>query len=307
MIQTGDFYMKLHSYRKMLFHQTPINWQEYYINDQMIYSPRSTEYSRETFPESLHFHDYYELLLFLEGDIRHICETNTFLPQRGDLLVVPPGCLHTSRINTDQTRYTRHVFYLYPSAFDAYNGGALLNFLDAAHRKPFLLALKGNTMDHVMALLETLDNALVSGAEDDLALSQALIIQLFHTFNRQTLRNTRIDTYFPPNVVEIQKYLDEHFTEVASVAEVADHFFYSREYVSRLFKRYLNTTVADYVLQRRISYSQSLILSGLPLIDVCFQSGFGSISTFIRAFRGIMGMTPSAYRKKVLPANLTKQ
>ena len=299
--------MKLHSYRKMLFHQAPINWQEYYINDQMIYSPRSTEYSRETFPESLHFHDYYELLLFLEGDIRHICETNTFLPQRGDLLVVPPGCLHTSRINTDQTRYTRHVFYLYPSAFDAYNGGALLNFLDAAHRKPFLLALKGNTMDHVMALLETLDNALVSGAEDDLALSQALIIQLFHTFNRQTLRNTRIDTYFPPNVVEIQKYLDEHFTEVASVAEVADHFFYSREYVSRLFKRYLNTTVADYVLQRRISYSQSLILSGLPLIDVCFQSGFGSISTFIRAFRGIMGMTPSAYRKKVLPANLTKQ
>lgn len=292
--------MKLHSYRKMLFHQTPVNWQEHYINDQMIYSPRSTEYTRETFPESLHFHDYYEVLLFVEGDIRYICETNTFLPQRGDVLVVPPGCLHTSRINADQTRYTRHVFYLYPSVFDAYQGSALLDFLNADHGRPFLSAFKGNALEQVMSLLEQLDDALMSSKPDDKALSQALIIQLFHTFNRQAQRDIRFDAYFPQNVVEIQKYLDEHFTEVSTVSDVAEHFFYSREYVSRLFKRYLNTTVADYVLKRRISHSQSLIALGLPLIDVCFQSGFGSVSTFIRAFRSIMGMTPSAYRKKVL-------
>lgn len=293
--------MKLHSYRKTLFHQTPVNWQEYYVNDQMIYSPRSTEYTRETFPESLHFHDYYEILLFLEGDVRCICETNTFLPQRGDLLVVPPGCLHTSRITADQTCYTRHVFYLYPTVFDAFGGSALLSFLQADQGRPFLSAFKGSALEHVISLLEQLNAALASDAPDDKALSQALIIQLFHTFNRRAQRDIRFDAYFPQNVVEIQKFLDEHFTEVSTVTEVADHFFYSREYVSRLFKRYLNTTVADYVLKRRISHSQALIAAGLPLIDVCFQSGFGSVSTFIRAFRSIMGMTPSAYRKKVLP------
>jgi len=292
--------MKLHSYRKILFHQTPVNWHAYYINDQMIYSPRSTHYSRETFPESLHFHDYYEVLLFLEGDIRYICETNTFLPRRGDLLVVPPGCLHTSRINADETQYTRHVFYLHPAAFDAYQGGALLDFLCAEHGKPFLSAFKGSALDHVLMLLDALNQALASGAPDDKALAQALIIQLFHVFNRQTKRDARFDDSFPQNVVEIQKYLDEHFTEVSTVSEVAEHFFYSREYVSRLFKRHLNTTVADYVLKRRISHSQMLIAAGAPLIDVCFQSGFGSVSTFIRAFRSITGMTPSAYRKKTL-------
>ncbi len=292
--------MKLHSYRKMLFHQEIVNWQEHYINDQMIYSPRSTEYSRENFPESLHFHDYYEVLLFVEGDIRYICETNTFLPQRGDILVVPPGCLHTSRINADHTRYTRYVFYLYPSAFDAYQGSSLLDFLQADHGRPFLSAFKGAALEQVISLLEQLNEALLSGAPDDKALSQALMIQLFHTFNRRAQRDIRFDAYFPQNVVEIQKYLDEHFTEVSTVSDVAEHFFYSREYVSRLFKRYLNTTVADYVLKRRISHSQALIASGLPLIDVCFQSGFGSVSTFIRAFRSLMGITPSAYRKKVL-------
>ena len=295
--------MKLYSYRKIVSHQSPINWHEYYINDQLVYSPRTTEYTRETFPESLHFHDYYEILLFRAGDIRCICETNTFIPRRGDLLVIPPGCLHTSRINADHTCYTRHVFYLSASAFDAWNGSALLDFLNADQGRPFLATLKGNALDHVLMLLEKLDEALLSGAEDDKALAQALIIQLFHTFNRQTRRDARFDDCFPPNVVEIQKYLDEHFTEVSTVAQVAEHFFYSREYVSRLFKRHLNTTVADYVLKRRISHSQSLIASGLPLIDVCFQSGFGSVSTFIRAFRSITGMTPSDYRKKTILAN----
>lgn len=293
--------MKLHSYRKILFHQTPVNWNEFSINDQMVYSPRSTHYSRDNFPESLHFHDYYEVLLYLEGDVRFICETNTFLPKHGDLLVVPPGCLHTSRLNAEKTRYSRHVFYLHPGAFDAYQGESLLQFLNADHGKPFLSAFKGSALEQVLSLLDTLEATLISDAPDDRALAQALMIQLFHVFNRQAQRDARFDNCFPPNVVEIQKYLDEHFTEVSTVSEVAEHFFYSREYVSRLFKRYLNTTVADYVLKRRISHSQTLIVSGLPLIDVCFHSGFGSVSTFIRAFRSITGMTPSAYRKKAFP------
>jgi len=292
--------MKLHSYRKNLFHQSPVNWQEYSINDQMVYSPRSTEYTRTTFPESLHFHDYYEILLYLEGDIRCICETNSFIPERGDVLVVPPGCLHTSRINADKTQYTRHVFYLYPTVFDSFGGGALLDFLQAEKGRPFIATLSGSALDQTLALTEELNAALLSSAPDDKALALALILRLFYIINRQAGRNTRIDTLFPQNIIDIQRYLDEHFTEISGVSQVAAHFFYSREYVSRLFKRYLNTTVSDYVLKRRISHSQMLITSGLPLIDACFQSGFGSVSTFIRAFRSITGMTPSEYRKKAL-------
>ena len=85
-------------------------------------------------------------------------------------------------------------------------------------------------------------------------------------------------------------------SSVSTVAEVAEHFFYSREYVSRLFKKYLNTTVANYVLQRRIVYSQRLIETDMPLLDVCYQAGFGSTSSFIRAFQSVTGMTPSKYR-----------
>ena len=245
----------------------------------------------------MHFHDYYEVLLYVEGDIRYIWESTSFLMERGDLIVIPPSYLHMSLLNGEQTQYTRYVFYLYPSVFDAVGGQSLLDFLQANNGKPFLAALKPAALERVQALLDQLNAALTSGAPDDHALAQGLILQIFHIFNRQARQNSRSDSYFPESVLEIQAFLDEHFTEFSTVSEVASHFFYSREYVSRLFKRYLNTTVADYVLKRRISYAQQLIAAGVPLIDVGFQSGFGSVSTFIRSFRSVTGMTPSAYRK----------
>jgi len=293
--------MKLHSYRMSQMLPSSVNWQYLTVNDHMIYSPRSTHYTRSTFPEGLHFHDYYEVLLYVEGDVRYIWESTSFLMERGDLIVIPPSYLHMSRINSDETTYSRYVFYLYPNVFDAFGGGALLDFLHANDGQPFLASLQPAALERVLPLLEQLNAALTSDAADDRALAQGLILQIFHIFNRQARQHSRTDAYFPQNVVNIQQYLDEHFTEVSTVAEVASHFFYSREYVSRLFKRYLNTTVADYVLKRRISYSQQLISAGLPLIDVGFQAGFGSVSTFIRSFRSVTGMTPSAYRKQTPP------
>ncbi|MBQ2955544.1 MAG: helix-turn-helix transcriptional regulator [Clostridia bacterium] len=62
----------------------------------------------------------------------------------------------------------------------------------------------------------------------------------------------------------------------------------------------MNTTVADYITQRRIAQSQRLIANGIPLSDVCFQVGFGSLSAFNRAFKSLTHMTPSQYRIRTL-------
>jgi AraC-like DNA-binding protein len=50
-------------------------------------------------------------------------------------------------------------------------------------------------------------------------------------------------------------------------------------------------------MKRRVAKCQELILQDMPFIDIAYQVGFGSLSTFIRAFRSVTGMTPSEYRK----------
>ena len=273
------------------------NWREYDINENMIYSHRSTQYTRESYPVGLHFHDYYELLIMEGGEVRYVCENTSCLPRYGDVILIPPGKLHMSMINAESTTYSRAVFYLYGNAFDDIGCAALLRFLQKSENgSQFFTSLEPRRMEELSALLVRLDAALEKNLPEDRAFALGLVLQIFYLLGKPADESTHHEEYFPQSVLDIQHYLDTHFTEVSSVTEVAEHFFYSREYVSRLFKKYLNTTVSNYVLQRRIVYSQQLLEADAPLADACYQTGFGSMSSFIRSFQNIVGMTPTQYR-----------
>lgn len=295
--------MQLLSHRREPFREHIKNWQEHAIGQSMVYSHRSTEYTRETYPSALHFHDYYELVIYAGGNIRYVCESSSWLPKFGDIILIPPGKLHVSLIDSDETRYARYVFYFFPNAFDSLDGSPLLDFLSHPKQNQYFFSLTPKAMEELLQLLGQLDQAFERGTSADQALALAYTLQIFYLFNKPADRDERTDSYLPAHVTEIQHYLDEHFLEISSVSDVAAHFFYTREYISRLFKKYLNTTVADYVRKRRISYSQQLMESDLSLTDICFQSGFGSVSSFIRTFERVMGTSPKRYRHMQQDAN----
>lgn len=270
------------------------NWRENYINDSLFYSCRETHYTRQTYPSSLHYHDYYELVIFLEGDVHYICESETVRPQYGDIILIPPRKLHMSMINSENTLYHRHVFYFYPDAFDALGCEALMLFLQ---HEQLLTALGDGDRQQLISLLSRLDVSLRMESACAQALALGYVLEIFYLLNQERTLQTRQQANLPENVRAIQAYIDTYFMEIRSVAEVAEHFYYSREYVSRLFKQAFNTTVADYIMTRRVAHSQTLIANGLPLGDVCFQAGFSNLTTFIRAFHKVAQMTPSQYRK----------
>ena len=278
-------------------HPAIVNWRENSINDSLFYSYRSTDYTRQTYPAQLHYHDYYELVIFVSGDIRYLCGSHSYQPHYGDMILIPPRTLHMSTIQREKTHYTRHVFYLYPDAFDALECTALSDFLKNQPEGHYLFPLSAEAREEIFSLLPRLDQALSRDQQGlDRALALGFILQIFYLLNQQGPSPATTSTLLPANVLEIQRYLDTHFAEITSVAQVAEHFYYSREYLSRLFKQYFHTSVGDYLLKRRVACSQTLIAEGLPLLDACFQSGFTNAATFIRSFRTITHMTPSQYR-----------
>lgn len=275
-----------------------INWENHIITETLSYAYRDTEYDNQTFPSNLHYHDYYELVIFEEGDIQYICEGCVYQPQYGDIILIPPGKFHMSVINGECTRYKRHVLYLYPSAFDVIGHGALTSFLNRTINGDMFgfgsTEAKQAFMDTLVRLKESFCSE-PSPLEEALGLSY--IIQVFYLLNQKNCQSKKEISSLPENILMLQQYIDHNFAVISSVSQVAEHFFYSREYVSRLFKKHFDTTISDYIMKRRIAESQLLIVQGLPLIDVAYQVGFGSLSTFIRAFRTVTDMTPSAYRK----------
>ena len=149
-------------------------------------------------------------------------------------------------------------------------------------------------MDLLARLRETFSSE-SSAFEEALALSY--ILHIFCLLNQESCQPKNEISSLPENILMLQQYIDHNFCRISSVSQVAKHFFYSREYVSRLFRKYFDTTISDYIMKRRIAESQTLIMQGVPLIEVSYQVGFSSLSTFIRAFRTVTRMTPSEYRK----------
>lgn len=274
------------------------NWKNHIISDRLSYSYRDTVYDRGTYPSDLHCHDYYELVIFEEGDIHYICEGNVYQPKHGDIVLIPPGKFHMSVIDREHTHYKRHVFYLYSSAFDAIGHSSLTSFFDRTQNGELLALSYLEAKLSLMSLLENLTKALdhaPSPLEEALGLSY--IIQIFYLLNQKDCQPKSDNAYLPENILKIQNYIDHNFSAISSVSQIAEHFFYSREYTSRLFRKYFDTTISDYIMKRRVAESQVLILQDMPMIDIAYQVGFGSLSTFIRAFRSVTNMTPSEYRK----------
>lgn len=70
--------------------------------------------------------------------------------------------------------------------------------------------------------------------------------------------------------------------------------------LNRLFKRYLNRTPQHDRMAARTARACALLAGTTrPLLEVCFEVGFESVSSFYRWFHRLTGTTPGAYRRQM--------
>ena len=176
--------MRLFSYyieHQMKQHTEIANWKNHIVGQMLSYSCRDTVYDRRTYPSNIHYHDYYELVVFEEGDIQYACEGCVYHPKYGDIILIPPGKFHMSAIECENTRYKRHVFYLYPSAFDAIGHSELTSFLTKTEKGELLALPLFEDRQKLMELLQSLEKVFDdSDSPLEEALGLSYIIQIFY-------------------------------------------------------------------------------------------------------------------------------
>lgn len=97
----------------------------------------------------------------------------------------------------------------------------------------------------------------------------------------------------------ILKYVEEHYREELTVQAVASQFGYSREYFSRLFKRYSNVCFKQYINEYRLmKASTELYTTDKRVADIAFENGFSDEKGFYTSFKKKYGMTPLEFRRK---------
>lgn len=101
------------------------------------------------------------------------------------------------------------------------------------------------------------------------------------------------------SVNEIKLCIDTNYTDYSfSLQLVADKFGVSLSYLSQFFKEKTGSTVLEYITNLKMNRAKELLLStSLPLKDVAEQIGYVNVSSFIRRFKQVTGMTPGEYKK----------
>jgi AraC-like DNA-binding protein len=94
--------------------------------------------------------------------------------------------------------------------------------------------------------------------------------------------------------------MDRSYIQPLDIPTLARVACVSEAHFIRTFRATFGETPHRYLQRRRVERSMFLLReTSRSVTDICFDVGFTSLGTFSRTFREIMGVSPSAYRKRV--------
>ena len=106
-------------------------------------------------------------------------------------------------------------------------------------------------------------------------------------------------------VQRMQEYIEQHLYEPITLADLAAVSLFSPWYAHRLFKQLTGFTPADYIRRLRLSRSALRLRDQTcKIIDVAYDSGFGSVDGYQRAFFRAFGCNPHEYAAAPVPLPL---
>jgi AraC-like DNA-binding protein len=99
----------------------------------------------------------------------------------------------------------------------------------------------------------------------------------------------------------VQEYVDAHFREPLSLADLAAVAGLSRMHFAAQFRAATGYRPHDYLLYQRIENAKAMLSdTGTPLAEVAIALGFQAQSHFSTVFKRLTGETPARWRRRVV-------
>jgi AraC family transcriptional regulator of adaptative response / DNA-3-methyladenine glycosylase II len=104
-------------------------------------------------------------------------------------------------------------------------------------------------------------------------------------------------------VARAVRFIGEGFLDRHSVDELADKLGVGARHLTRLFKKHLGASPMEVGATRRMHAAKRLISdTDMPLGQIAFEAGFGSVRRFNDAFRKTYERTPGSLRRGPRPS-----
>ncbi len=250
----------------------------------------------------LHTHDYYELFLFISGDVTYQIEDKRYKLTKGNLLLIYPNQPHCPIFGDSTVKYERLLVCIKPSLIDSLSS-SMTNLKECFTNNQII---KCSTEQ--FTIIRQLFSFILEDCNDtefgfDL-IYKANIAKLLTTIYRyQSLKsdkpvskNIRNDLF----INSVMDYINEHLEYDLKLEDLEKTFFMNKCQLLKLFKAYTGKTIHAYIRSKQLAKAKEMILQGLPITEVYLTCGFGDYSSFFRSFKSECGLTPKQYYKEAL-------
>ncbi len=255
-----------------------------YMHHTLTLDPAIDDFSFKS-----HSHNMVEVYYFLRGNARFVVEGNIFPLERGNVLVLASGQTHNLLLEPS-TVYERMALLIdvsaVPTEYENLNEqiyeGANLFTLDKREQIWFEESFATITKSPD----ETQKHLIISFAS-------MIFAMLGNKLNRNTQPRVEDDM-----IKKTINYINKNLSDELSLEIIANALYCSRVTLNRKFREIMGCTVWEYVIRRRIYSARQQLFLGDSITDAYQKSGFNDYSSFFRAYKKVVGISPSEDLKK---------
>lgn len=238
-----------------------------------------------------HWHSHFLFNLVTEGEGLQEINGHTIPFEKGSVIILSPMDFHRNiiekenNVSVNAVKFSDKIFYdslTKICSFD--NFPVISNLSDDDFKKSSIL---------FSLLLDEQKKKSLLGSEK---FAQSLIEQLVILALRAT------DKIYKDKEISLLHnaliYIHYNFKCDITVGNVASHVGYSPNYFSAQFKKETGIEFRHYLLNLRLDFAMNLLrFSKLSVTEVCFESGFNTLSHFSHAFKKKFGESPEKIKE----------
>lgn len=245
---------------------------------------------------SKHWHNSVEILIPVMGDLRLFLNTREMIIPQGTIYIVNSQEIH-GMFHTKETKiykgYALQINYNFIKTYFP----QIDNYYFLQPDKNIQRQILKDIFNIVIAYEH---NSQFKDIEIKGYLLHLLYILLTTSICKKQDLPYTIQSEHDKRIIQMTKYIDEHYKENLSVSNIADHFHISSGYLSKYFKTHLNMTVKEYICSVRLSHARKdLLFTEYSIIDISYMNGYPNLKSFTNDFKKIYHETPAKYREKM--------
>lgn len=239
------------------------------------------------------FITYYSLHFVLGGEGNFSQGAYKGALNKGDLFCLYPRKTHQYKTDPD------NCLKMFWFAFDGRQSRALLQQIGMNEHSPHISGLISNK---VKQLIVAFEKKYSNPKETEMLERISLIYMLFDYLANEAIEKNLIEKINSTNWLRKSiEYMDIHYAEGISVAEITKYIGLHRSYFTSSFTEKMGISPFQYLLSLKMNKASQMLKKknkDFSITEIALSLGYSDLYSFSRAFKNYYGISPKEFTNK---------